>query len=577
MNKKYYFIAAGVVVVAAIVVYLLWKPGLTDRIVIPYIAHQPPVVDPHLPNATPLSDKLDEVQFDGLFNVVAGPSGIVYDDGLGELVNIDSVNNIITVRLKTAKRWHDSYLVTADGDKVSIAPSKDHFFTADDLNFTLRRLQSLGSLSPDYILVAQAVPTMSFEGPDAQNLIRFKFRGDRIWKETDVKEVLSFKVIPANSDLNGPTLRNGSAAYLALPPVSGVSSYYKTPDGNANISRVELAAFVDNSTFTTEFRNGNINVLLETPFGCVTPILQDQQKFFNKSNISTTFFALLMNTQRLSREQRKALRQLIDSKTVLDRFFKVGTGQQRHIVDYKANYDNYASYVNRSIFPSSSYYIEDSVVTVPPADQSANLSVLPDTVHIKVCVNYGFREEYSELIEILNDPAVTKGRVRATAVQNDEIKQGNYDAVLIAFTGYRSNFLFDLYDIFFREPDFSTYKINLQTTAGATGAMAVSPSSFQAAHNFFRLDAGTNAGEAADIQALLSDVYTFMATSQIGDKQAYARKVAALENEMGLGVWLFSLPSLAYFSRQFDSTTVDMYGVASQLSTIKKWKEVSRK
>ena len=573
MKKQYYYIAAGIVLLAALTVYIFWKPSLSDRIVIPYIAHQPPIVDPHLPNATPLSDKLDELQFDGLFNVVAGPSGIVYEDGLGELVSVDSVANIITVRLKASKRWHDSYQATADGDKVTIAKSGDHFFTPRDLVFTLKRLQGLGSLSPDYILVAQAVPTMTFDGPDAQNQIRFQFRGDRVWKETDVKEVLSFKIIPENADLKSATQHNGSGPYLALAPVNGVSSYWKSPDGNANISRVSLAPFVDNSTFTTEFRNGNINVLLETPFGCVTPILQDQQKFFCKSNISTTFFGLLMNTQRLSREQRRALRQLIDTKAVLDRFFKVGTGQQRHIVDYKGNYDNYASYINRSIFPSSSYYVEEGIVVPQADDVAANLSVLPDTVKIKACVNFGFREEYSELIEILNDPAITRGKVRATAVQNEDIKAGNYDALLIAFTGYRSNFLFDMYDIFLREPDFSLYKINMGLPGNGASP---EPSAFQADRNFFRLDS-QNPSEGGDVQQLLKSVYSFMATSQIGDKQAYAQKIAAQDHDMALGVWLFSLPSLAYFNRQFDSTSVDMYGVASQLSTAKKWKELPKK
>jgi hypothetical protein len=64
-----------------------------------------------------------------------------------------------------------------------------------------------------------------------------------------------------------------------------------------------------------------------------------------------------------------------------------------------------------------------------------------------------------------------------------------------------------------------------------------------------------------------------MATHEIGDKQAYSERIDQLENKMCLGVWLFSLPSLAYFSTQLDSTSVHLYGVASQLSTIKKWKE----
>lgn len=576
MKKQYYYyIAGGIVAVAvvALAVFLFWKPGLKDRIVIPYIAHQPPIVDPHLPNATPLSDKLDELQFDGLFNVEAGPSGIVYEDGLGELVSIDSVTNIITIRLKTEKRWHSSYRANVDGDDVTIAKSRDQFVTPRDILFTLTRLQALGSLSPDFILVAQAVPSMNFEGPNEQNQIRFQFRSDRIWKETDVKEVLSFKIIPENADLKNASMRNGSGPYLTLPPVNGVSGYWKSPDGNANISRVILSPFVDNSTFTTEFRNGNINVLLETPFGCITPILQDQNKFFCKSNISTTFFGLLMNTQRLSREQRKALRQLIDTKTVLDRFFKVGTGQQRHIVDYKGNYDNYAAYINRSIFPSSSYYVEEGIVVPPASDSTVSLSVLSDTVQIKACVNFGFREEYSELIEILNDPAIGRGKVRASVAQNDDIMAGNYDALLIAFTGYRSNFLFDMYDIFMREPDLSLYKINMPATDASAN---LEQSTLQAGSNFFRLDS-QHPTEGADVRDLVKSVSRFMATSQIGDKQVYAQKIAAQEHDMALGVWFFSLPSLAYFNRQFDSVSVDMYGVASQLSTAKKWKEIPRK
>jgi hypothetical protein len=63
----------------------------------------------------------------------------------------------------------------------------------------------------------------------------------------------------------------------------------------------------------------------------------------------------------------------------------------------------------------------------------------------------------------------------------------------------------------------------------------------------------------------------------VGDKQEYARRVSTGENHMVLGAWLFSLPSLAYFSTQFDSTSIDLYGVASQLSTLKKWKEAPKK
>jgi len=59
----------------------------------------------------------------------------------------------------------------------------------------------------------------------------------------------------------------------------------------------------------------------------------------------------------------------------------------------------------------------------------------------------------------------------------------------------------------------------------------------------------------------------------VGDKQEFARRVDEAEQQLCLGKWLFSLPSLAYFRTQFDSTSIDLYGVASQLSTIEKWRE----
>jgi hypothetical protein len=574
MKKRTIILAgAGVLVAAAVVFYLLTRHTLAGSIVIPYIAHQKPAIDPHLPSTTALADKLDEVQFDGLFNLVAGPSGVVYEDGLGELRGIDQ-NNVVTVQLKPAKKWHDSWRVTATDDETySIAPASDHVFSAADLNFTLKRIQGLGSLSPDYILVSQALPTMSFEGPDESGQVRFQFRGDRIWKDADIKEVLSFKILPDRSEMNALNYRVGTTSYLSLPPKDGVSSYRKTPDGQANIPDIVLAPFIDNSTYSTEMENGRINVLLETPFGSLSPVLADTSDFFVKSNISSTYFALFLNVQRLTREQRKEVRNLLSSKTVVDRFFKVGTEQARHIVDYRGNRDNYADYINRSVFPSSSYYMEEEVVM--PADSAPmppNLSVLPDTVRVQACTNYGFREEYGEIIDILNDPAVSRGRLKVVAVTNDEIRKGQYDALLIAVTGYRSNFLFDLYNIFLREPDLETYRINLLTEPDGRGNLMVNPASFAADRNFFRLDAH-NPAEGADIGQLLQYIYAFMSTRQIGDKQEYARRVDALEHEMCLGVWLFSLPSTAYFSTQFDPATIDLYGVASQLSTIKRWSE----
>jgi hypothetical protein len=576
MKKKYIIIGAVVLVLGGVLAYFFLRTSLKDQIVIPYIAHQKPAIDPHLPSPNQLSDKLDEVEFDGLFNAVATPGGVVYEDGLGEFVGIDPANTV-TVRLKTEKRWHDSYQVSVDGKKITLAKTKDHFFSAGDLNFTLKRIQSLGSLSPDYILVSQALKSLEYDGPDEKGEIHFHFKGDRIWKDADIKEVLSFKILPANSDMNALNYLVGTAPYLTVPQKSGVSNFYKTPDGGAAISNVVLAPFIDNSTFTTELKNGKINVLLETPFGSLSPILADSTKFFTKSNISTTFFALLFNTERLNRDQRKEVRRLIKNTAVLERFFKIGSPQQRQIVDYKGNRNNYTDYLNASVFPSSSYYVEEKVVAPERDDTTANLTVLPNVVNIKMCVNEGFREEYSELSDILNDPQLTKQRVKVTAATNEEIKARDYDALLIAVSGYRSNFLFDLYNVFLREPDFENYKINLITTSDPKGGEAVSPSSWQKQNNFFSLDALSQGADSSDVNTLLHYIYGFMSTREIGDKQAYAERIDRLEHQMCLGVWLFSVPSLAYFSTQLDSASVQLYGVASQLSTVKKWKEASGK
>lgn len=564
-----------VLVVAAGLWYFLSRPSLEGIVAFPYISHQKPAIDPHLPSSNAMADKLDDVLFDGLFNLTATPSGVIFEDGLGEFVGIE--NDIVTIRLKKGRYWHDSYQAFVDGKKVNIEKKGGHEFTSKDLAFTLRRIQSLGSLSPDYILVAQALPVMEFEGPDSQNQIKLKFRSDRLWIESDIKEVLSFKILPDNSEMNALTYSDGTTPYMVVPELENIIRFYRTPDGNANVGKVHLVPYIDNSTFTTELRNGNINVLLESPFGSLSPILQEPGKFFVKSNVSSTFFAVFFNTQRLKRDQRIVLRRLLNNKTILDRFFKVGTEQQRHTIDFKGNRDQYEAFLNDVVFPTSSYYVADSVVDRLHDSTATDLSLLPDTVRIKACLNYGNREEYSELIDILNDPAVTKGRVKATAVQNDDIKRGDYDAVLVAVTGYRSNFLFDLYSLFLREPDLETYKINLFTAPNGKGELDVSTNSLQAEHNFFRLDATQNTSEQNNTRKLLEDIYGFMSTHEVGDRQEYARRVSADEHQMALGSWLFSLPSLGYFSRQFDSTSIDLYGVASQLSTLKKWKEAVKK
>jgi hypothetical protein len=565
-------VAAG----AGAAYYFLFAKNLSNRIVIPYIAHQQPRIDPHVPSSVPIADKLDEVMFDGLFNVSANPSGIIYEDGLGEFIEIDGKSRV-KIRLKPNRKWHSSYSIAMEKDKITISDAQAVQFTAKDLKFTLRRIQKLGSISPDYILVSQAVPDFDFTGPDENDEITLQFRGDRIWTEGDIKEVLSFKLLPFDSQMEAPTYKNGTGPYIEAGDYENNIFFQQSPDNNAIVPKVILKPFIDNSTYSTELKNKNINTLLSTPFGSISPILGDTNKFFYKPSISTCFFAVLFNVNKLSLEQRTALRALINNKKVMDRFFRIGTEQQRHIANYRGEGDNYDEYLNRSVFPTTSYYIEEEIVVPTATQEEPDLSVLPDTIVIQTCLNYDFREELAELVEILNDPSIGRGKIKVTAVQNDEIGTGIYDAVLVAFSGYRSNFLFDLYNIFLREPDFETYSINLKTTVDNKGKEVIDPASFSKRKNFFGLDLSTKTDDYQDVQQLLSHIYGFMSTHEIGDKQAYSQLVDQLEQKLVLGSWLFSLPSLAYFGTQFDQSTIDLYGTASQLSTIEKWHERKKK
>ena len=562
----------GIAATAGIVYYFMFGKNLNGRIVIPYIAHQKPRVDPHIPSAVPIADKMDEVLFDGLFNVSANPSGIIYEDGLGEFMGLDE-NSVVSIRLKPSKKWHSSYMATMDKEKITVTDAQAVQFSANDLRFTLRRIQSLGSISPDYILVSQAVPDFDFAGPDGNNEITFQFRGDRQWIEPDIKEVLSFKIIPGTSEMNAPAYMVGSGPYLYAGELEDKLFFHKTPDGAATIPLLYLKPFIDNSTYSTELKNRNINVMLSTPFGSIAPIVRDTTKFFYKSSISTCFFAVLFNVKRLSLEQRLTIRSVINNRKVMNRFFRIGTEQQRHIANYRGEGDNYDEHINFSVFPSTSYYIEEEIITPLKDFGSPDLSVLTDTVRIQTCLNADFREELAELVEILNDPTVTGGKIKVSAVQNDEIRRGNYDGVLVPFSGYRSNFLIDMYNVFLREPDFEIYKVNLITSVDSKGKQVVAEQSFAADKNFFRLDLGDDSPELDDFRQLLDHIFNFMSTREIGDKQVYAQYIDQLDQKLALGSWLFSLPSLAYFSSQFDSRTIDLYGTASQLSTIEKWQE----
>ena len=567
----------NLIVAGGLLYYFVFMKKLDNQIIIPYISHQKPQVDPHVPGSVPLSDKLDEVIFDGLFNVSANASGITYEDALGEYIDIDS-KSIVTVRLKSNKKWHSSYDVTlSEKGEVTVSEKAAVEFIAKDLKFTLRRIKKLGSLSPDNILIAQAVANFDFSGPDENGEVKFKFGSDRIWTENDIKEILSFKILPASSEMNAANYDNGTGPYMQAGEFEGVINYIKNPAGKANVENLKLNPYIDNSTYTTELKNKNINTMLSTPFGSVSPILADTNKFFYKSSIATTFFSLFFNTEKLDRDQRHALRKLIDGKKIMDRFFRVGTEQQRHISNYKGGGDNYSEYLNKSVFPATSYYVDEEVVVPVADDEEVDMSILPDTIHIQTCINHGMREELSSLVEIMNDPALFNGRIKVTAVKSSDIQQGNYDAVLVPVSGYRSNFLFDLYDVFLREPDFASHKIALQTSINRKKETVADASSFTANRNFFRLDSkNAPADEQEDIATLLEYLYGFMSTHEIGDKQAYAQYIDELENNMALGSWLFSLPSLAYFRTQFKKESINLYGVASQLSTIEEWEEVAK-
>lgn len=577
MKKTLLILGLIIVIVGAALAYIfVFRKNLSDQIVLPYIAHQKPRIDPHVPSSVPIADKLDEVLFDGIFNISANPSGIVYEDGLGEFMGLTE-KGVVSIRLKPRKKWHKSYSVTAEKKKVTVSEANEILFTAQDLRFTLRRIQKIGSVSPDYILVSQAVPDFDFSGPDENGEIHFQFRSDRIWTESDIKEVLSFKVLSADSDMDAPVYDNGTGPYLHATEFEENIFYHKPPDGAAALANVVLKPYIDNSTYATELKNRNVNTLLSSPFGAISPILGDSTKYFYKSSISTCFFALFYDVSRLSLEQRQALRQLIDNKKIMDRFFRIGTEQQRHIANYKGTGDNYDSYLNKSIFPTTSYYIEEGVVVPNEVElEPVDASVLPDTVQIYTCLNYGFREELADLAEIMNDPALFGGKIKVSAVQNDDIRKGGYDAVLVPISGYRSNFLFDLYNIFLREPDFSSNKINLKTMLNRKGEQTIDEQSFAADKNFFRIDLASS-NEKQDFAQLLEYIYGFMSTHEIGDKQYYAQNIDQLDQKIALGSWLFSLPSLAYFSTQFNDNSIDLYGTASQLSTIEKWQETVKK
>lgn len=559
-DKRLWIGFGGIIIVAVLIVFIFMKNN-DGNILIPYISHQKPVIDPHVPSSNDLADKLDEALFDGLFNIAAKPSGVTYEDGLGTLLRFE--NNVAVIKLNTERIWHNSYKRWLDGDEIKIEEESKHYFSAKDLKFTLSRIQRLGSLSPDYVLVYQAIDDFSFTGPDENNQIQFTFNDTRIWSHADIKEVLSFKILPETAGFNDPEYKNGSGPYTFIGENEAVQYFFKHKNSNAEVPNLQLVPFIDNSTYVSELSSNTINLLLSTPYGAVPSILEKDDDFFSKSNLSTSFFAIYFNTERLGKEKRKFYRSVLDANKIINSFYKVGTEQQRHIIDFKNNKDNYEDYVNFSAFPRSSYYVEEKIIRKIQQTEY-DLNEYQDTLDLKVSLNHGFKEELSEISNVLNDKSLFGAKIKVTAVNGDVIKSGDYDAVLVPVTGYRSNFLYDLYNIFLKVPDLNTHEISLKSRAGG-----IDKSSWNGSNNFFRL----NANDDSEAAKLLTYIYEFMASKEIGDKQQYAIFIDELEQEMALGAWLFSLPSLSYFSKQFDEKSIYMYGTASQLSTIEQWKE----
>jgi hypothetical protein len=558
-KKNLIIIGSATVILLGALYFFFFMKDLKGIVSIPYVVHNYKKIDPHIPSANPLDDKLDEVVYDGLFNMTATPSGVVYEDGLGKLTKFE--NNVATVRLKLNKFWHSSFDKEDEGEDVILKEGNLQTFTAKDLKYSLDRIARLKSLSPDFILVSQALDGLNFTGPNNKGEISFRFQSDRIWTENEVKEVLSFKIVPFNS-LSGNIEAVGTGPYLFASEFENTRFYKKNPKTKNYFENLFLKPFVDNSTYATELDNGEINVLLNSPFGSLNPILSDTTEFFSKSKISTTFFSILFNTRKININTRRMYRSLIDPKVIMDELYKVNTEQQRHIIDYKGNKDNYSSYLNSSVFPSSSYYIKEKVVEPTKIEKVTSIPVR-DTLDIKVFFDYGSKEELSEIAEIMNNPEIYGLFLRVSPATNEDIISGNYDAILLPVNGYRSNFSFDLYSIFLRSPNLEDYQINLKTTGDEFDFNVLNERS-----NFFRLFAAD-----IEVKKLYESIYGFMSTSSIGDRQYYSRKIDEYESNLALGIWLFSKPNLSYFSKQFDEKSIHLYGAASQLSTIEYWKE----
>lgn len=102
-----------------------------------------------------------------------------------------------------------------------------------------------------------------------------------------------------------------------------------------------------------------------------------------------------------------------------------------------------------------------------------------------------------------------------------------------------------------------------------SGEKVLDPSVVVSDKNFFR----ASAAEDNKIGLLYESIYFFMDTKYQTDKTVYAERIHEQEQELALGIWLFSLPNTSYFSKQFDPRSIVMFGHASPLSTLPEWKE----
>jgi hypothetical protein len=562
-QKQKLIIGGSAVIVLAVILFFIFRSDLSGSIVIPYVAHQQPVIDPHLPTHDPLSDQLEDIFFDGLFNVKATPSGVVYEDGLAELVS--AVNGRVTLRLKDNVLWHDSYKRWVDDQEIFIEAQEKQLFTAADVAFTIDRIRRLGTLSPDFILLQQAFETYAFtEGNN--NEITFQFSTSRReWRDDDIKEIFSFKILPKTASIQASEFSSGTGPFLQIPTDDTRLPYRKNPSKQSVLASIDLFPTIDNSTFTSELLSNNVNVVLNTPFGANSPLLEEDKDYFSKSKLSDTFFSILFNTKRVPVEKRRAYRSQISSAEIQNRMYKVGSEQQRHIVDFLGKKDQYSEYENFSVFPSTSIYVKDQIIRRDRKDQDKQ--AVQDSLRIVVNLNVGFREELTEIANAINALKI-KG-VSVVAVDNQTIIDGNYDAILMPISGYRSNYLFDLYTVFLRQPDAEKYQINLRTQTNSAGEKVLDPSVVVSDKNFFR----ASAAEDNKIGLLYESIYFFMDTKYQTDKTVYAERIHEQEQELALGIWLFSLPNTSYFSKQFDPRSIVMFGHASPLSTLPEWKE----